>query len=119
MPKEDITRVYSILQELVRRSTEMNTRMRMLEQRFDGVESRLASVESSSMERTKKTNVKYVEIDVTLRNLNDEILRIKNNLEKINRQVGKFARKRDVREIEKMMELLGPAGRPLEEEVEG
>ncbi|MBI4018456.1 MAG: hypothetical protein HY368_02505 [Candidatus Aenigmarchaeota archaeon] len=118
MAKEDTSRIYSILQELVRRSSEFSSRMRMLEQRLDAVEGRLASLESSSLERTKKVNTKFVEADVTLRNLNDEVLRIKNVLEKINRQIGKFARKRDVREVEKMLELLGPAGKPLEEEVE-
>ena len=40
--------------------------------------------------------------------VNDEIFRMRNNLEKINRQVNKFARKRDIKEIEKMFELLSP-----------
>lgn len=116
MAKDD-AKVYSILQELVRRSSEINSRLRMLEQRLDGMESRLGAVESSFLEKSRKSNAKFVENDVNLRNLNDEILRIKNNIEKINRQIGKFAHKRDVQEIEKMMDLLGPARYklPLEE----
>ena len=43
-----------------------------------------------------------------MKNLSDELTGLKNNLEKINRQINKFARKRDIREMERMMDLLNP-----------
>lgn len=109
MAQKDDARIYSILQELVRRTGELGSRMRMLEQRLDAAESRLSSTESSSMEKSKKAVAKLVETEIALKNVNDEILRLRNALEKINRQIGNFARKRDVREVEKMMELLTPS----------
>ncbi len=114
MQGED-ARIYTVIQELVRRSGEFSNRLRTVEQRLEGIEARLASVESTNLERVKKYNSKFVEIDVTLRNLNDEILRIKNSIEKINRQTGKFAIKRDVQEVEKMIELLAPVNKSVEE----
>lgn len=109
MPKEDDSaKIYAILQEILRRSNAEVTRLRDLEQRLDSLENRVASIEEVSLERMEKSNEKFVDINATLRNMSDDILRMRNNLEKINRQINKFARKRDVKEIEKMFELLSP-----------
>jgi len=40
--------------------------------------------------------------------LTDEIIKLKNNVEKINKQMMTFARRRDLKEIEHMLELIGP-----------
>ena len=109
MAKEDESRkIYAILQEMLRRSNSEITRLRELEQRLDSIEGRVATIEEVSLARMEKSNERFVYLDSTLRNINDDMLRLKNNLEKINRQINKFARKRDIKEIEKMFELLSP-----------
>jgi len=113
-----------IIQELVRRSNEEARRLRSLEQRMDALESRTASLEENIIEKMKKANSKFTDFDVALKSLTDEITTLKNSLDRINKQINKFARKRDIKEIEKMFELLSPIRQEfvtkdeLEEELE-
>jgi uncharacterized protein YpuA (DUF1002 family) len=97
-----------IVQELIRRSNEDTRRLRSLEQRIDSLENRLGTVEETNLDRTKKANEKFAEFDVKIRDINNELIKIKNTLEKIMRQMGKFAQKSDIKEIERMFELLSP-----------
>ena len=97
-----------IISELVRRSNEDTRRLRVLEQRMDAMETRLASVEDSSLDKTKKNNVHFNQVDESLKSLNEEMITLKNTLDKINKQITNFARKRDIKEIERMLDLLSP-----------
>ncbi|MCX6815663.1 MAG: hypothetical protein NT120_02335 [Candidatus Aenigmarchaeota archaeon] len=97
-----------ILQELVRRSNEETRRLRMLEQKMDSLDDKLNSLLENNTERTKKINTKTAEVDVSLKNLSNEILNLKVNVDKINKQLVKFAQRRDLKEIERMLELLSP-----------
>ena len=60
------------------------------------------------MDRTKKLNAKIAELEVALKSANDELIKMTNNLDKINRQIVKFARKQDLKEIEHMLDLISP-----------
>ncbi|MEM7819387.1 MAG: hypothetical protein QXD48_00995 [Candidatus Aenigmatarchaeota archaeon] len=97
-----------IVQELVRRSNEDTRRLRSIEQRLDALENKISNIEEISLERTKKANAKFAEVDVSIKNINDELIKIKNVLDKINRQINDFARKKDLKEIERMFDLLSP-----------
>lgn len=97
-----------IIQELVRRSNEEARRLRSLEQRMDALEARTASLEENVIEKMKKASSKFTDFDVALKSLTDELAMLKNSLERVNKQINKFARKRDIKEIEKMFELLSP-----------
>jgi len=97
-----------ILQELVRRTNEESRRLRVLEQRVQALEERMSSFEDANLNRTKKLNEKIKMIDSQINNLNDDMLKIKTNLEKINRQMVDVARRKDLMEIERMFELLTP-----------
>ncbi len=97
-----------IVQELVRRSNEDSRRLRALEQRLDSIEGRINNFENSMIDKTKKTNAKFAEHDLSIRTLNDELTRLNNSLEKINKQIAKFARKQDLKEIERMLDLISP-----------
>lgn len=101
-------KVSAILQELVRRSNEETGRLRALEQQLQALENRMKTLEETSIERAKKFNTKFTEIDAMLRNVGDEVLKLNNSMEKFNRQVSKFARKKDIKEIENMFDLLSP-----------
>ena len=61
------------------------------------------------LEKMKKINNKFIEMEADVKNIGDDLLRIKNNLEKINKQISRFAMKRDIKEIERMFDLLRPA----------
>ncbi len=108
MPSQEYTRIYTILQELVRRSTDTVTRMRSIEQRVDAMENRFNAMEEAVLEKTKKLSVKVSDEEKTMKDLNDEILRIKSGMERLIQQLSTCARKRDLKEIEKMVELLSP-----------
>lgn len=98
----------SIIQELVRRSNEEARRLRSLEQRLDALESRTVRTEEGVIEKMKKANSKFMDFDVSLKNISDELVALKNSFERINKQINKFARKRDIKEIERMFDLLSP-----------
>src|SRR3989338_6175933 len=104
----DPTNVNVIMQELVRRSNEDSRRLRGLEQRLDAIENRINNFENASIERTKKANGKFAELDLSIKTLSEELMNIANSLEKINKQVNKFARKQDLKEIERMLDLISP-----------
>lgn len=98
-----------ILQELVRRSNDEARRLRELEQRSQILEGKTSSLEGMLLEKMKRIDAKFAEIEVSIKNLSDDLLRIGNNLDKINKQLAHFAMRRDVKEIEKMFDLLSPA----------
>ncbi|MFH0949321.1 MAG: hypothetical protein V1802_02430 [Candidatus Aenigmatarchaeota archaeon] len=107
MPAQD-EKFQIILQELVRRTNDGVRRLRGIEQRVQAVESRLNSLEESGLARIKKINEKFTESDIQTRNINDEMMKIKNSLEKITRQLSTVAYKKDIKEIENMFDLLSP-----------
>lgn len=97
-----------IISELVRRSNEDTRRLRALEQRMDALETRLASVEDTSLDKAKKVHLHFTELDESVKRLGEEMITLKNSLDKINKQINNFARKRDIKEIERMLDLLSP-----------
>lgn len=104
----DPTNVNVIMQELVRRSNEDSRRLRGLEQRLDAIENRINNFENSILEKNKRANSKFAEIDLSIKTLTEEIMKLSNSMEKINKQVNKFARKQDLKEIERMLDLISP-----------
>ena len=104
----DPTNVNVIMQELVRRSNEDSRRLRGLEQRLDAIENRINNFENSSLDRNKKVNLKFAEMDLSIKTLTEELMKVNGGLEKINKQVNKFARKQDLKEIEPMLCLISP-----------
>jgi chromosome segregation ATPase len=97
-----------IISELVRRSNEDTRRLRVLEQRMDALDTRMASVEDTVLDKAKKNHLHFTELDQSLRRLGEEMITIKNTLDKINKQIASFARKRDIKEIERMLDLMAP-----------
>ncbi len=97
-----------IIQELVRRANEEGRRLRSLEQRMEVVESRTNTLETTALLRQRKINDKLNELELQIKNISDDVIRVRNIIEKISRQSGKFAKKSDVQEIERMFDLLSP-----------
>ncbi|HLD85773.1 MAG TPA: hypothetical protein VI968_04410 [archaeon] len=97
-----------IMQELVRRSNEDTRRLRAIEQRLEGVETRLIALEDSTLEKLKKSNTKFAELEASIKMASDDVIQMKNMLEKMSRQLSTFARKQDLKEIEHMLDLISP-----------
>ena len=116
MPPQD--KYQLIIQELVRRSNDEIRRLRELEQRIQIVENRSNTLENIFLEKTKKYEKKLAELDIAIKEFNDEVSRMKGIIDKVNKQMNKLARKREIRELEKMLELLTPEkGYVLKKEV--
>ncbi len=104
------TENYSIIvQELVRRSNDETRRLRNVEQRLDTIEDKLNVLLQTSADRMKKINSDIAESDVILKNLENDIINMKMALENINKQLMRFVQKRDLKEIEHMLDLIAPA----------
>ena len=108
MAQPELEKFQIILQELVRRTNDMNVRVRGIEQRVQSLEGRTNALEETAIERLKKSNDKFLDIDARFRNIGDELAVMRNGLEKINRQITKFAMKKDIKEIEQMFDMLSP-----------
>lgn len=100
-----------ILQELVRRSNEETRRLRTIEQRLDAVEDKLNTLVDNTSDRSKRAHTRIADMEVNVKNVSDEIVNIKMSVERITKQLSKFAQHRDLKEIEKMLELLSPVNR--------
>ncbi len=105
-PQEN--RMQMVLQELVRRTNDHARRVRSVEDKVETIEDRLNSIEESIIDKTKKMNDHFTDIEISLKNISDEITKLRNSSDKINKQVADFARKRDIKELERMFELLNP-----------
>ena len=97
-----------IMQELVRRSNDETRRLRELESRLQGIEERASALENMSIDKTKKLNEKLADIELSVSSLTDEVRVIQNTIDKLSKQMAKMARKRDLLEVEKMVDLLSP-----------
>ncbi|MBI2579380.1 MAG: hypothetical protein HYW27_00580 [Candidatus Aenigmarchaeota archaeon] len=97
-----------VLHELISKNGEDTRRLRSIEQRLDMMENRMNSLEAAGLDRAKKFGSKISEMESALKSVADELSRTRNSLEKINRQIVKFARKSDIKEMERMMDLLNP-----------
>lgn len=107
MPVED-SRTNMIMQELVRRTNEEARRLRDLEQTVLTLQEKTSSLENLVLSKTKKTNDKFSDIEARLGILESELSKINNDFDKISKQINRFARKTDVRELERMFDLLSP-----------
>jgi uncharacterized protein YoxC len=108
MADADFEKFQIILQELVRRTNDSNTRIRTIEQRVQSLETRTNSIEENTLEKMKRINEKFLNIEAAVHNINNDILYIKNSIEKLSRQSAHYAMKKDVKEIERMFDLLNP-----------
>jgi predicted nucleic acid-binding Zn-ribbon protein len=101
-------RVQMIVQEIVRRTNDHGRRLRDVEDKIRTIEDRLNSMEENFIEKAKKSNERFTDIEASRKDISDTLLKLDNNMEKINKQIINFARKRDIKELERMFELLNP-----------
>ncbi len=110
---DDPRKLQMVLQELVRRVNNDSRRMRTIEQQLQALETKADALEENLLRRSKHYDKKTIETEATIRLMNETLTKISSDVERINRQIGKFAMKRDIKEIEKMFDLLNPVSREL------
>jgi flagellar capping protein FliD len=106
-----------VMQELVRRTNEEARRIRDAEERILSLEEKINALEENYIAKMRKMSSRFTDMEATMKNLGDEIALLKNGLERIGKQMETVARKKDLRELEKMFDLLSPM-KKLEDEIE-
>jgi predicted nucleic acid-binding Zn-ribbon protein len=98
----------AILQELVKRTNDNIRRLHDLEGKVQSVEERTSSLENTNLAKLKGMNDRFSSVEIRMKSMETTMARLENNIEKISKQMNKTARKNDIKELEKMFELLSP-----------
>ncbi len=97
-----------ILQELVRRANDTLKRLRAVEERQRGIESRLNNLEETRLEEKRDFGEEIDELESKVNALNDKLLQTKAVLDRSRRRFDRFATKPELKELEANLDLLSP-----------
>lgn len=98
----------AIIQELVRRSNDSIRRLRELEMKSQAVDERTSSLENAGIEKAKSANDRFADMEARMRDMEARLIMLENAMERLNKQMARAARSSDVKELERMIDLLGP-----------
>jgi len=98
--------------------SDLNARVRILESKYNTFGERLLVVNQNMIEEYKHMVSDIRAIDSDVRELQREILRLKESMHDIIKELGFFARKDDVKVLEKYINLWNPLKFVTEKEVE-
>lgn len=88
--------------------SDINTRIRILEEKLDSMSDKLKITESTQVKNFKEVNKKLEEREERLKELEKEVRSVKETIEVILKQMKLFANKKDYKKVEKFVELLDP-----------
>ncbi len=97
-----------ILQELVRRANETIKRIRVLEERQKGIESRMNNLEDTRLEEKRDVGKELDDLEVGVKTLNEKLLQMETVVERLSRRLDRLATKSEVKELEATLDLLSP-----------
>jgi uncharacterized protein (DUF342 family) len=97
-----------ILQELIRRANRTDRRLRILEQRTQALETRLSSLEDSNFKQNKEIKKRFIDLEVVLRNINEKLIMIESEVNRISNEIKQLAKKSEVKELEALFSLFSP-----------
>jgi len=103
-----VNEINVIVQELVKRANEDSRRLRVLEQRMDMNESKLSTLEDTSNKKNSYMKKKIEEIQKNIILMKIHLERIDSIMKKFEDKLSKTARKTDIKEFEKMIEIFNP-----------
>ncbi|MCD6381590.1 MAG: hypothetical protein J7L43_01255 [Candidatus Aenigmarchaeota archaeon] len=104
----DSKKLELILQELIRRANRGDRRLRELEQRTQALESRVSSLEDSLFKQTKELKKRIIDLSIDIKSISEQVNKIEENIARLNDQAKNFARRKELKELENMFELLNP-----------
>ena len=102
------TKIDVILHELIRRINNNNHQTKLIEQRVQTVERRMETLESTDVSKSKKINDEIESLRTSISELKTSFSGTEKQLEHIDRQINKFATKKDIMTLEQMFKLLSP-----------
>lgn len=97
-----------VLQEIVKRLNNENRQIKLLDQRIQAIEKKFETIENTNVAMFKKYDEKISNIDSAINDVRELIKELEKKTEGFNRQINKFATKKDIKELEQMFELLSP-----------
>ena len=100
--------VQTILNELVRRANESTRRLRALEERSSLIETRISSMQDSLLRDFEERRTFAEGIALKLKDFDTNLLRINTELERINKNMDKMAKRTELKEIENILTIFNP-----------
>ena len=94
------------VQELMRRISEGSRRLRDVEDRLEILESRVAAFERSGLEKEQEHGERITRLEVDLKNFLKTVEELRLSVERLSRLTDRFAKKSELKEVERMAQLL-------------
>jgi len=100
--------VQAVLNEIVRRSNETVRRLRDLEERDSLIENRVSTMETAILASSEEKRDINDKIMLKIDEIEKNIIRIDNELLRINKIIEKVAKKTELKELENIISLYNP-----------
>ncbi|MDD5416950.1 MAG: hypothetical protein PHU12_03160 [Candidatus Aenigmarchaeota archaeon] len=97
-----------ILSELVRRMNESSRRLRALEEKISLLDSKVGSIQDITLKNNQKARDNVNKIEGEFSEVNSALMKVQNDVSKVNKNLERFAKKSDVKELESMISLFNP-----------
>jgi len=97
-----------ILSELVRRMNESSRRLRALEERTTLMESKMESLQDTILKINQSAHGNISKIENEFNEINATLMKVENDMTKLTKNLEKFAKKSEVRELESTISLFNP-----------
>lgn len=97
-----------VLKELVKRANSTNRRLRTLEERVETLETKLLTIEQTLTKRDEEFKDTLLQLKAELSEQKGSMWKLNKAVEILKEKMKTAATKMDVKEIEKMIELLDP-----------
>ena len=106
--KEAPRDVHAFSSEIVGRIDTNTRRIRTLEQRLEGVELRVGSLEEKIIYEVENLRKGLEQISMDVKALGDNLLQIRTELMKVNKTLDNTAKKAEVKELESLLDIYNP-----------
>ncbi len=100
--------VQAILTELVRRENESSRRLRALEERSSLTEMRAGTLQDAFLKMSEDKKISSDKLNERLTGIENNMLRLENEMIKINKMLEKMAKKPELKELENMLSFFNP-----------
>jgi uncharacterized protein (DUF342 family) len=100
--------VQAILTELVRRENESSRRLRALEERSSLTEMRAGTLQDAFLKMSEDKKISSDKLNERLTGIENNMLRLENEMIKINKMLEKMAKKTELKELENMLSFFNP-----------
>jgi len=97
-----------VLSEIVRRLNEQSRRIRTLESRNSVSESRTGTVEDTILKMTDEMREKFKTLSDGIKEFETQMIKLEHDINRINKNLEKTAKKNDLRELENIISLYNP-----------